>query len=327
MDPSLWELYEAGDEADEVAAIVRLSQPNQIPKGARIVAQFGDIATCRIKRGALPDVRADAEVASLKAPRLLVAEDDDEADPGMPLAEFAETYEFSDERRPPNLVYTGNNIVLGVVDWGFDFAHPEFRHEDGTTRLLALWDQRGQSGTSDNPYGYGVIHPPEAINRALKTDDPYRALDYHPADADSGNGAHGTHVLSIAAGNGRGGGPLGIAPQARLVCVNMASIVQQNSNKLGDSVTLLEAVHFINNIAEQFAQSDLSTAANRQSGWVINLSMGRHAQQHAAQLCSNRAWTRRCALAQIERLCKARAIIFQSTFTPAVNFVRPNGVV
>ena len=49
----------------------------------------------------------------------------------------------TDERRPPSESATGRGVVVGVVDWGFDFAHPDFRNPDGSSRILALWDQRG----------------------------------------------------------------------------------------------------------------------------------------------------------------------------------------
>lgn len=288
MDPSLWEIYATGADNDEIAAIIRLSQPGASPEGVRIIARFGDIATCRIQKRTLLDVRANSEVVSLKAKGLLVP--DDEIDPELPLEEFSERYLWVDDRRPEGLSYMGRGVILGVVDWGFDFTHPEFRHEDGTTRLLALWDQRS-STESTNPYGYGVIHTREEINRALSSPDPFAALNYHPADADSGRGAHGTHVLSIAAGNGRGGGPVGIAPEADLVCVHMSNITQQSdseetqseskkSDKLGDSVSLLEAIDFISKIASGISDRSTTNPPASAKPWVVNLSMGRHGQQH-----------------------------------------------
>ena len=67
MDPELWELLKEGDSEDEIAAIVRLGQPSIVPKGVRVVAQFGDIATIRMERGKAEEVRAEEGVTSLKA--------------------------------------------------------------------------------------------------------------------------------------------------------------------------------------------------------------------------------------------------------------------
>ena len=49
MDAALWELLEEGEGQDEVAAIIRLGQPGVAPSGVRLIAEFGNIATCRLK--------------------------------------------------------------------------------------------------------------------------------------------------------------------------------------------------------------------------------------------------------------------------------------
>jgi len=41
MGPDLWELFEDGKEDDEVAAIIRLGHYAVVPKGVRVVTQFG----------------------------------------------------------------------------------------------------------------------------------------------------------------------------------------------------------------------------------------------------------------------------------------------
>ncbi|MBF2062892.1 MAG: S8 family peptidase [Calothrix sp. C42_A2020_038] len=265
MDPALWELLGEGESQDEVAAIIRLEKHGILPEGVRIISQFGDIATCRLQRNSILEVRAEAAVASFKAPRLLVPEPVENYE-GYP--ENKHSLSWVDERRPLHEEATGCGVVIGVVDWGFDFAHPEFRNTDGSTRILALWNQQTRGGQPPHPYGYGVVYTQEAINHALKTANPYTTLNYHPGDVDpKGEGTHGTHVASIAAGNGRGGGPVGVAPEADLVFVHMGNLDSQKKTNLGNSVSLLEAIDFI-----------AKTAGNRP--WVVNLSMGRHGEQH-----------------------------------------------
>jgi subtilisin family serine protease len=264
MGPDLWELFEEGKQDDEIAAIIRLGHSAVIPKGVRVVTQFSEIVTVRLKRANIPNVSGAPEVASMIAGDLYLGPDVE-----LESAELSsDTLLPTDERRPQDESATGRGIVVGAVDWGFDFAHPDFRHRDGTTRILALWDQRGgKRPDSPKPFGYGVVHDREAINRALKEKDPYQALHYHPADADTGIGSHGTHVVSIAAGTGGERRPEGIAPEADLVLVHNAPFDEEESGKLGDSVTLLEGLDFI-----------ARTAGDRP--WVVNTSLGRHGEQH-----------------------------------------------
>jgi hypothetical protein len=140
----------------------------------------------------------------------------------------------------------------------------------GGTRLLARWDPRAQHRRpAPQPYGYGVVHTRAEIDRALQTDDPYSAIGYHPSIADGGSGTHGAHVFDIAAGNGLGGGPVGIAPEADLVFVHLADRDTGGLSNLGDSLRVLEAVHFVKRVA-----------AGRP--WVVNLSIGRTGGPHDA---------------------------------------------
>ncbi|HEY9888478.1 MAG TPA: S8 family serine peptidase, partial [Candidatus Obscuribacterales bacterium] len=259
MDPALWELFQEGRADEEVAAIIRLDTPHRLPAGVRVIARLGaTIATCRLPRHAIPALHEADPVASLKAPRGLLPEPEPE------LTEEAETtLRATDGARSPDQTATGRGVLLGVIDWGFDFAHPDFLNPDGSTRILALWDQRSQSARpAPAPYGYGVVHDRAAINQALQAPDPYQALGYRP-DA----GSHGTHVAGIAGGNGRSGGPEGVAPAVEFVFVHLASAGPQPTDNLGDSATLLEAVDFMGRLAGD-------------RPLVINTSLGRHGEQH-----------------------------------------------
>lgn len=266
MDPALRELL-SGADSEELEVILKLRDPQVIPPHVRVVAEFGRVVTGRIERRWIREVWEHPEVLSFKAPRLLQVE----SEINDPEAADDLAWREADARRPDGLEVTGQGVVIGLVDVGCDFAHPHFRLTDGSTRLLALWDQSSRPTSSLNavPYGYGAVYSREDINRALIQPHPYEALRYHPAQADPlGLGAHGTLVLDIAAGNGRiSGSPQGIAPDADLVFVHAATGVMGGLANLGDSVRILEAIDFI-----------MRTANSRPC--VINISMGRRGGSH-----------------------------------------------
>ena len=201
MDPALRELIRsAGQPEEELAVIVRLADPAVDPPQARVIARFGDVVTVRVTRSAIEAPWRDGSTRSVKASHASAPE---------VLPDLAETDVVADEADarprllgPTGAELTGAGVVIGVLDWGLDVAHPDLRTADGRTRLLGLWDQRRVPGGRARPYGYGRILEPPVIDAALQTPDPYAALGYHPAAFDSGNGAHGTHTFSIAAGNG-----------------------------------------------------------------------------------------------------------------------------
>lgn len=260
MDPALQELMAEGKPDDEVALIVRLVLGANPPKGLRLVARFGEIATARTMRSLIGELHRNPAIASIKAPRIYSAELEEVFD-----GEAVEILS-TDQRRPHALVETGRGVTIAVLDWGCDFTHDDFRHENGKTRIKALWDQRSD-GTA-NRYGYGKIHDGGAINAALQTQDAFGALGYRFAAAPQ----HGTHVLGIAAGNGRAGGPQGIAPEADLIFCHLGS----SDRDLGNSIELLEALDFA---VTQAGDSPL----------VVNMSVGRHAGPHDSSLLVEKA--------------------------------------
>ena len=286
MEAALFELLSEGSPDDEVAVILRLADPVRVPQGVRIVTQFGHFATCRLLRKKIPEVRAQPDVVSMKRARPYEhAEVYDLADVGgEPDLEPRST----DLRRPEGELPTGAGVAVAHIDFGIDIAHPDFRHPDGRTRLLALWDQScAMDPARPNRYGYGRIYLASDIDHALVADDPYAALGYHPARSDSGRGSHGTQTMSISCGSERSGGPSGLAPEAAMIFVEFSTAspegpaqlstgAEERPTPLGDSVALLEGLDFIATIAD-----DLPL--------VISASIGRQAGQHDGLTCTEQA--------------------------------------
>lgn len=120
------------------------------------------------------------------------------------------------QQRPP-LELTGRGTIFALIDTGISYENPVFRYSDGSSRILALWDQTDQSGEPPEGFVYGTEYTRERINEALMAENPHEIV---PQRDEIG---HGTAIASIAAGSSLGGGVTftGAAPDAELVVVKL----------------------------------------------------------------------------------------------------------
>ena len=115
--------------------------------------------------------------------------------------------------------YTGEGVIVGIVDSGIDFNHIDFKDEDGNSRVV-----RAYCANSDSWYGTTgeTYDTPEEI-AGLTTDDRTTT--------------HGTHVAGTAAGSYTGNGLQGMAPGADLyLCGLGASMTTSDMIARADEV-------------------------------------------------------------------------------------------
>ncbi|MCF8226346.1 MAG: S8 family serine peptidase [Bacteroidales bacterium] len=144
--------------------------------------------------------------------------------------------------------YTGKNVIVGIIDGGFDYTHPTFYDSTFTDyRISRVWDQ-GTDGTPPTGFNYGneLVGKDEILGQG---------------NDGLNEGSHGTHVAGIAAGSG---GSLhekyrGIAFESEIVIV----ATKRYTTDIADAIT------YIFNHADQVGKPA-----------VINISLGSHYGPH-----------------------------------------------
>lgn len=121
----------------------------------------------------------------------------------------------------PALSLTGEGVLVGFVDTGIDYTNSLFRYEDGSSRIVSIWDQTIEDGTPPPGILYGAEYRTEQINEALASENPY---DIVPTQDENG---HGTFLAGVAAGGMDVENDfIGAAPNAMLAVVKLKEAKQ-----------------------------------------------------------------------------------------------------
>ena len=156
--------------------------------------------------------------------------------------------------------YTGKGVIVGVIDTGFDFQHPVFKDAEGRSRIKAVYNPFGGSG-SEAYDAYGNLLPgtvydtPEQIEKL--TTDTYKQM-------------HGTHTASTAAGTHHGDWG-GMAPDADLVLC----LFYPSDDATGYDASLGSSWYLLNSLA--YLQGYVKNSGQRA---VISMSLNSHSGPH-----------------------------------------------
>lgn len=120
---------------------------------------------------------------------------------------------------------TGDGVVVGILDGGFDYGHLSFFDTSFTNyRVARVWDQNSTAGSPPTGYSYGT----EFASESAILNEGY----------DEADESHGTHVAGIAGGSGCGNGNYtGVAYESELVFVANGS----GSTDLNDGIDYIIA--------------------------------------------------------------------------------------
>ena len=127
--------------------------------------------------------------------------------------------------------FHGEGVLIGVLDWGFDYTHPNFYDTTLTsTRIRGAWDQYRQSGPAPAGFDYGTVAETPADLMAMGSDTA-NVYSYS---------THGSHVAGIAGGSGCGIGLHGMAPAAEFLFATL----------MVDEAAALDAFAWMQDVAE-----------------------------------------------------------------------------
>ncbi len=145
--------------------------------------------------------------------------------------------------------YTGEGVVIGILDYGFDYTHPMFFKDLNTSKITRVWDQNDSNGTPPNGFSYGSEYVGQSVIIS-KEHSTYATEE-----------SHGSHVAGIAGGTGflTNDQFRGIAPDAELIFVELG----------GGNTEIADAVNYV-----------FTYAASVNKPAVINMSLGSHIGPH-----------------------------------------------
>lgn len=90
--------------------------------------------------------------------------------------------------------FTGKDVVVGLIDIGFDFTHPAFRDADGNLRIKAFYSPVMPLEEGDEPVV--TLDGTELSGKAYTTPEEILSLE-----TDYDYESHGTHTATTAAGS------------------------------------------------------------------------------------------------------------------------------
>jgi subtilisin family serine protease len=170
---------------------------------------------------------------------------------------------------------TGKNTIAAIIDTGIDYLNPQFQNEDGTTRIIAIWDQTIESNINNDPVAFfGTVYNRDEINRAIQVStqggNPY---DIVPSRDTLG---HGTNMAGLVGARGLNG-VLGGAPECEFLIVKLKEAKTSNLKLLGinnrrstpifEGIDIYIAIRFVINYNDLHSMKPISILLSAGTNW------------------------------------------------------------
>ncbi|MDL2257095.1 S8 family peptidase [Bacteroidales bacterium OttesenSCG-928-I14] len=171
--------------------------------------------------------------------------------PKMDKARLVSNVDYVHEGTDLKNPYTGKDVIVGIVDGGFQYDHINFFDKEGNLRIKRVW-AHNRAGNKPAGFEYGYEYNTSASIIAAKQDNVLTT--------------HGCHVAGIAAGSNQyeDNPYYGIATESDLVFVSYYLYEKGTSNTY-----ISDGVKYIFDYAESVGKP-----------CVVNLSLGMHAGPH-----------------------------------------------
>lgn len=113
----------------------------------------------------------------------------------------------------PYVNLTGEGILVAIIDSGINYLHQDFIKEDGTSKIVSIWNQESDKSKPPNGMTFGSEYSNEEINQAIKNNNGDLCVDEEGT---------GTIAAGIIASEGKIKETYkGIAPKAELIVVKL----------------------------------------------------------------------------------------------------------
>ena len=157
--------------------------------------------------------------------------------------------------------FTGKDVVVGIIDAGFDFAHPAFKDAEGNLRIKAYYTPGMPRQEGDSPIV--TLDGTELAGKVYTTPE-----DILKEESDNMNESHGSHCAATAAGatfDCAGG----MAPEADLI---LSAYVKTDKDDVDDQVyfmgyNVMQSILYIRDYAKRVGKPYvISMSLNTQEG-------------------------------------------------------------
>ncbi len=220
-------LRHAGGE--QMQAFVQVDDANTLDalaaEGVTINTVTGDLATVQLTRAQAQRLAATRGVKAISMANRLTLTND--------TARIVANAEPVLNGEVGRQAYTGQGVIVGVIDTGVDFNHINLCDDQGKSRVIAAYLPEDVTGEAP------VIDEMTLPGSHYTTPQEIAQLT-----ADSDNQSHGTHTTGTAAGSYRANGWHGVAPDADLVICGIP-------DSLLTDVNVANSVRYIFDVADR----------------------------------------------------------------------------